>query len=291
MGVIPPYAKEVSKITTVKPQSIIGEAFTPDALPSYVTVTEVGKFAQEHSVTDNRMGASVYNPRRPCEVCRLDKCVGHCGHIPLPKVCLVAIPEAIKFFVKKMCEICYNCKGVAADCRSNAMAKRKGKPYDLSLCTEKPPIFRKIKLKRKGQTRFCLVTETSSVLMTHREVRDFLLDVPSTTWEAIDSVNFVDNFLNDIFFVAPKPSRPSAVRADQMGRESKWYDPETLLTEHLVKAVRSVFELRQGLYKDYFHEEEFSDVCIRETEPDKKFDIASRFEDKAEAKQAKKERR
>lgn len=96
LGAIPSYAKKVSKLQTVTPGSIRAEAFTPGGVQPNVTVTEMGKKGQEHSVTDERMGTSVYHPRHPCSVCQLPKCVGHFGYIPLPRTCMATFNNALK---------------------------------------------------------------------------------------------------------------------------------------------------------------------------------------------------
>lgn len=126
LGNIPPYAKKVSILITVTPNSIGAEAYAPGALQPYVTVTESGRKGQDHSVVDRRMGAPVYNPKYPCNVCQLPKCVGHLGYIPLPKVCIPTYNDAIKHNIKKINEICYNCRGVKDKCVANHKANLRG---------------------------------------------------------------------------------------------------------------------------------------------------------------------
>lgn len=67
-----------------------------------------------------------------------------------------------------------------------------------------------------------------------------------------------------------------------------WFDQETLLTEHLVKAVRNAYEMRYSLYGNYFHETAFSDPWIQENSPSKKRkQSCDAFQDKAAIKKAK----
>lgn len=191
-----------------------------------------------------------------------------------------------------MSEICFNCKGVSAECLANYKLKARGKKYSLALCTEAPPTFRIVKSKRKCHPRFCLIGNAASVILTHREVRDFLKSVPAKTWQAIGVENFADSLVNDSFYVATKAARPSGMRTDQTGRESMWFDPETLLTEQLVRNVRSAYEMRHSLHGNYFFESVFSDPCVVENSPNRKRkNSLDAFQDKDAVKKARKDRR